>query len=228
MRDAPNAAEVLGRLEPVTANLRTVLHKSVKRAYTFLHNRGEWDPFYFATRIRFEARCFLKLQTLETIEDEDETATPEIESNRLPNIGLQFFHRGILAKVLKRSGDPEMPLPIPSSRKRIGFYNQQRQIVPSKSVSNDVRFSEWNALYLWDYDEEHKLSHLALACPKTGGKNKSSVSWHWIVELPLQSVGQPQISYGEADRELTLSEDILEIRRSEDEAEFETGTDQKS
>jgi|SRR5579862_746565 len=226
MSDTPNPDEVLDRLQPVTDSLRGVLHKSVKRARSFLHSRGEWDPFYFATRIRFEARCFLRLQTLETLEDPDETATPEIESNRLPNIGLQFFRKGVLAKVLKRSTDPEMPLPVPSSLRRIGFYNQQRQMVAPRSPSDKVRLSELNTLYLWDCDESHKLSHFSLACPKTGGKNKRLVSWHWIIDLPLLSIGQPQVNYGEEDRSLTLSEDILEIRRPEDETETGTGTDQ--
>ena len=226
MSSTPNPPEVLGLLEPVTASLRTVLHKSVKRARSFLHSRGEWDPFYFATRIRFEARCFLRLQSLETLEDPDETTTPEFESNRLPNIGLQFFHRGVLAKVLKRSSDPDIPLPVPSSRRRIGFYNQQRQIVPRRAASNEVRLSELNTLYLWDCDDSRKLSYFALACPKTGGKNKQLVSWHWIINLPLLSVGQPQVNYGEEDRTITLSEDILEIRRPEEETGPETGTDQ--
>lgn len=206
--------------------VRSVLSKSIKRARKFITSPGrDWDPYYFSSRIRYEARQLFKAQSLDASEDGDETSTPSIESNLLPNIGIQFFRSGVLAKVLKRSSDPEVPLPVPHSKKRIAFYNQQFQAVPHPRFGNQMRQSEWNTVYLWDYNEDLHFSSLALACPRKGGNSKQLVDWHWIVDIPILSTAQrSNVSYRD-DRQQTLIDDVP-IGLPED--DLETGTNQTS
>src|SRR6202035_1305542 len=152
MKEGPKPEDILARLEPVTVSLKAALRKAITRARRFLNDRREFDPIYFAARIRLEARRFLALDSLEMSEESDEASTLGTELMPIPNIGLQFFRDGVLAKLLKRSDDVEMPLPVPASNKRVGFYNQQEQMVAVKSGA--VHKSQWNTTYLWRYNDK--------------------------------------------------------------------------
>lgn len=206
----------------MTIVLRSALKKSVARTRRFLNQRGEWDPYYAAARVRLEARQFIRLHSLEVSEDEDEHTSADFESSPQANIGLQFFCRGVVAKVLKRSTDPDMPLPTSASKKRNGFYSQQRQFLPHPTLKDLIRVPEWNAVYLWDCNEDHLFSRLSVALPRTGGR-KADMSYYWMVDIPLLStVRDSTVEYGAFHNQQTLIDDVPGIGLPEDETE--TGT----
>lgn len=230
MRQAPPPAEVLGRLDPVTRLLRTSLRKAVDRARRFLAARDEWDPYYAPCRVRLEARTLIKsaaaAKDIDVREDDEEPAGSDFEIARVPNIGLQFFRDGIVAKVLKRSTDPDMPLPVSASRKRIGFCNQQRDWIPHPTdTSVPPRWSDWNVFYLWDWNTKHHFSRLSVILPSAGGKSKVDMAYHWIVDIPLLSSARDATpEYGKGQLQPPLIEDVPGYTLPEDDTE--TGTNE--
>ena len=210
MRVVPTPEEVLERLEPVTVALRSSLRKGTDRARKFLEGRGEWDPYYAASRTRFEARSLLKQAALDIVSDDDEGASETTyEVGDVSNIGLEFFLGGILAKVLKRTNDPKYPLAPSNSAKRNGFCNQQRQIVRNlRQPEAPLRLSDWNAIYLWDCDEARRFSDLLLVLPRTGGKRKEQITWYWIAKIAVTATGDVDVEYGQYHTQQILIEDV--------------------
>jgi hypothetical protein len=217
---APNAASIQSRLEPATAVVAKILGKSIDRAGRFFKVPGrQFCPNTFATLVRFEARGMFKIQQLDSSDDDDEPQMTGIETQTLPNIGLQLFHDGILAKILKAS--PGAKLPMPTSTSRIAYYDQHPRIVHERRT-NSLRTAELNTVYLWDCDEHHKLSSLALVCPSRGGWNKSDNDYFWSVPIPLKSSERhiAVIKFGEPMTEAIPMFGDLPITRAKDHIEF--------
>jgi hypothetical protein len=231
MRKAPPSAEILGRLDPVTLVLRSSLKKAIDRTRRFLEPREEWDPSYAPCRVRLEARQLIKAaaasREIDVREDDEERAASEFEVWRVPNIGLQFFRDGIIAKVLKRSSDPDMPIPVSGSRKRIGFCNQQRDWIPHPTNKDAPhRWSEWNVFYLWDWNAKHHFSRLSVILPSAGGTSKVDMAYYWIADVPLLSTarGATSVEYGTGHTQPPLIEDVPGYGLPEDDTE--TGTNE--
>ena len=65
-----------------------------------------------------------------------------------------------------------------------------------------------NLVILWDVTSNYGLKELVLACPKSGGLDKTSVEAHWYITIPhpaLAVEGEPS-TQGANDLDITLGD----------------------
>lgn len=217
----PNAAEIQGRLEPVSTKVAQVLRKSINKSLRFFGPGRKFDPHLFATRMRYESRILFNLESLETAEDEDDDV-PTLESPKLTNIGLEVFYDGIVAKILKRVRESPAGLPIPMSEARSKFYCQETGI-RFHPKTGEPRTILANTIYIWDYDEKEGLNYLSLVCPRSGWRKKNTVSYFWSTPLSIgRGVSAQSTEYGQELPEPPSFDDLPGYSRPEDDSE--TGT----
>jgi hypothetical protein len=127
-------------------------------------------------------RFGLKVEMEEKVEVE-ETEEPHCQFNFLPNNGLSGTWKGYNFRILMSEHGE---LPIPASHRKIDFYNQQLPLAllfetPLESLTQHVHL---NILFLWEVDIDYHFIGLRLACPRTGGKNRASVSAYFNELIP--------------------------------------------
>jgi hypothetical protein len=223
MSNTPNAADIQGRLEPVSAIVVQVLRKSVNSSRRFFRPGRKFDPYLFSTRMRYDAQRLFDLETLEMSVDEDEREpSRSFFSTRLANIGIELFYDGIVAKILKRVPDAPAGLAVPTTVSRSQFYKQQlgKRFHPKTGAARDI-FA--NVIYVWDFTEKDGLSEVRLVCPSGGWKKKNTVTYHWAVDIPLGHPGKDStIEFGQQASDAPRFDDLPGYSRPEDDTE--TGT----
>jgi hypothetical protein len=154
--------------------------------------------------VRYFARLYFGLDA------EDEVA---LQSETLPNIGLELFYNGYLFKILKAvDGQP----PVPSSNARVGFYKQNPLMYLDRK-NQMLLPSTLHLIYLWECNDKHKLSDLQLYCPANGGFTRAEIEKHWstsvpIIEIPaVDLVAEDDLPYGQQQNREDLPIDIPDV-----------------
>jgi len=127
------------------------------------------DQFLVNDLIRYYVKQYLIQFAFDVTED--------YGVNDLPNNGLSVGYKGYQVRILKADkGD----LPVPNSDKKIEFYSQQLSLDSLLDEQGNVIYAlKPNVLILWELTGSYDFSRLYLACPKTGGRTRESVTAHF-------------------------------------------------
>jgi hypothetical protein len=183
MANEPDQAETLERAAQVSKVVASTLAKAIKVADDFFKAGRPFDANFFADWVRYEARELFRVEQLETT-DADDSA---IETQTVANMGLQLYQNGLLFKVLKATNGMA---PVPATEARINFFNQQLSVIKDPRTKSLLPV-DLNLIYLWECDDLRAFSGLTLLCPKSGGRSRESVTWHWIAPISITGVAAP-------------------------------------
>lgn len=172
----PEPDDVIRDLQPLTPHFYQALEAGAVVARAFFDERGdEVEPYHFASTVRYVAKRSLGEAGL----------IVEVEVDDLANNGLSLTYEQYNVRIRKRDEDG---LPVPGhSRVLQDFYQQSLRLLPETA-------ERVNLLILWDIlRPSFALTEtLYLACPKSGGITRDSVSAHWLVQLPNPTFSQWQ------------------------------------
>lgn len=168
----------------------------------FEDQKRKVDPFLINDLIRYYIKRHLVSLQFDVTENYD--------VDDLPNNGLSVTYSGHRVRILKAErGD----LPVPHSDTKIDFYNQQLSLDSLVDDDGNLRQPALrpNVLILWELTNNYDFNQLYLACPKTGGKKRKSVTAYFneAIEHPVYSL-KPE---GQAV-EMT-QEDEIDVARTE-------------
>jgi hypothetical protein len=98
----------------------------------------------------------------------------------IPNNGLYLSTEAYNIRILKSKPDK---IPVPGhSLSRQQYYEQANFFFVEASETNN----KLNLLLLWDVIGHYQLNKLSLACPRSGGTTRASVSAHWHCSIPQE------------------------------------------
>ena len=124
------------------------------------------DPFLINDIIRFYVKRYLTKLQFDVTED--------YEVDDLANNGLKVRYHGYHVRILK-ADNGQLPVPGISENKK-AFYNQQLTLDSLDfNKSNDDHLRP-NILLLWELTDDYDFKQMLVACPKSGGKTRQSVT----------------------------------------------------
>lgn len=186
----PDFETIYKEFEPIVrTKLYPALEDAVQKANLQFLEWGKEAPDrqLFPHLVRYFAKenineLGLKVE-MENNEEVEETEEPDCKFNFLPNNGLSGSWKGYNFRILMSDHGE---LPVPASHRKIDFYNQQLPLpllfeTPLESLPEYIPV---NVLFLWEVDTNYHFTGLRLACPKTGGKNRASVSAYFNELIP--------------------------------------------
>lgn len=110
-----------------------------------------------------------------SVEDDDETG---FEPEFLANLGLCLTAPGVKIRLLRSTGDHQVPVP-GQSQARQTYYTQPGLPFGEADEALDEPPEVLRLVLHWSTDEEYSLDRVYLACPKTGGETRATVQSHW-------------------------------------------------
>lgn len=192
----PEPDDVIHDLERVTPAFYHALEAGAVVARGFFDERGdEVEPYHFASTVRYVAKRYLCEAGLAV----------EFEVDDLANNGLSLAYGPYNIRIRKRDEDG---LPVPGhSRVLQEFYQQSLRLLSETA-------ERVNLLVLWDIARPSfaLTETLYIACPKSGGITRDSVSAHWLVHLPNPTFSQWQPPAEPSDE---TEEDLGDDRQSQ-------------
>lgn len=168
------------------------------------------DPYLASTIVRFYARDYLR-----SAEGQGESLA---NLPSIANIGLHIKYGSYQVKILK-SSDGDIPVP-GHSKSRRDYYDQQHLDLFMGDVDSQPPLPV-NLLLLWSVHEQYELGVLSLACPKSGGITKDSVSAFWHCQIPQKLFHSGIDPNLEISSEEILDLQIEDIRIDEDSMNIE-------
>lgn len=175
--------QALKELQPLSITLYEAFPESMETILPYFKERNPpvtVDRMLVNHMVRSEMKRILGSKGIAVEEDDDGVNgdTSELEMISLPQNGLFGSFANYDFRILKSDrGRP--PVPGPSTLRQV-WYGQQGSLFGFKSEA-DLRP---NVIFLWDFDSNYRSVNLRLACPKQGGKTRSSVATYWNKPVP--------------------------------------------
>ena len=161
-----SAEQISNDIKELIFKVHVALEDAPRLAKLFFEKQNQdIDPFLVNDIIRYYVKRYLL--------DLDFDVTESYKVDDLANNGLSVRYNGYHVRILK-ADHGDLPIPGVSETKKL-FYNQQLSMDLYNSDTN-LRRLKPNVLILWDLSSSYDLSQLYLACPKSGGKTRESVS----------------------------------------------------
>ena len=175
--------QALAELQPLSTMLYDAFPEVREVIIPYFRKREhpvDIDRVLFPHMVRSELKKILTARGIEVEEDGPEVQgqAVEVEMTSVPQNGLFGSYANYRFRILK-ADNGQLPV-AGSSKPRQEFYAQQGYLLDFKSES-DLRP---NVVFLWDFDPNYRSVRLMLACPKQGGKTRSSVKAYWSEPIP--------------------------------------------
>jgi hypothetical protein len=191
MHRMPDKLEVLKRLTPIYRPLYRAMEGALQQTREFFDlQQTSVCPSLAPNLVRFFAKKTLSHRFgVEYEEDVDYSL------KWLPNNGLCLHFDQHDLRILK-SDDGEVPVPGQSTARQ-EFWTQtafaytygEENLPYSDSESIGDPHNTLRLIILWEVDGNYNLKKLVVACPKTGGETRESVSIWWMEEIPHPGEG---------------------------------------
>jgi len=177
----PSFVDIFPKVKPLLIMVNQSLEDAIPSAKEFFKTQSKSiDRYLFPNLVRFYVKSHLETAGLSIqMDEEEEEPEASYQFERLVNNGLSGMYKGFRFRILK-ADKGELPIPVSRAKKR--YYNQQLPLLLDMPLDSEVVCP--NLVILWEVNTKYNFHQLRLACPKSGDKTRDSVEAYFNEPIP--------------------------------------------